>query len=59
MQGKSFINITIYSPTENACFAVMFKSKEGPSEDTDIVAYPVFLVLRNALCNPCHVSDFL
>ena len=30
-----------------------------PSEDADIVPYPVLLVLRYALGDPCDVPDFL
>ena len=33
--------------------------QDAGSEHADIVAYPIFLVLRYALRNPCNVSDFL
>lgn len=29
------------------------------SEYTDVAAYTVFLVLCDAFCNPCDISDFL
>jgi len=29
------------------------------SEHTDVVSYPILLILRNALCNPRHISNFL
>lgn len=33
--------------------------KRADLEDTDVVTNPLFLVLRNALCYPCNVADFL
>ena len=33
--------------------------QEGMLEDTDVVPYPLFLVLSNALSNPSDVPDFL
>ena len=49
--------MTIY--TSQYAHTPLVFSAYPPSKHTDVVSYPVFLVLCNALCNPCHVSDFL